>query len=59
MNLQILIKEEEKERDAILGQRGLRLERWKLMLSSLDRDELKKAAAVEQEAKMGDLMSQL
>ncbi len=59
MNLQILIKEEEKERDAILGQRSLRLERWKLMLSSLDRDELKKAAAVEQEAKMGDLMSQL
>lgn len=59
MNLHILIKEEEKEAEAILGQRHLRLERRKLMLESLDRDELKKAAAVEQEAKMSDLMSQL
>lgn len=59
MNLHILIKEEEKEAEAILGQRHLRLERRKLMLESLDRDELKKAAAIEQESKMSDLMSQL
>ncbi len=59
MNLHILIKEEEKESEAILGQRHMRLERRKLMLESLDRDELKKAAAVEQESKMSDLMSQL
>ena len=59
MNLHILIKEEEKEAEAILGQRHLRLERWKLMLESLDRGELQKAAAIEQETKMSDLMSQL
>ncbi|AKH32508.1 hypothetical protein XF24_00143 [candidate division SR1 bacterium Aalborg_AAW-1] len=59
MNLHILIKEEEKDAEAILGQRHLRLERWKLMLESLDRDELQKAAAQEQASKMDDLMSQL
>ena len=59
MNLHILIKEEEKDAEAITGQRHLRLERRKLMLESLDRDELKKAAAEEQASKMDDLMGQL
>ena len=59
MNLHILIKEEEKDAEAITGQRHLRLERRKLMLESLDRDELKKAAAQEQASKMDDLMGQL
>jgi hypothetical protein len=59
MNLHILIKEEEKEAEAILGQRHLRLERRRLMLDSLDREALKKEAAAEQETKMSDLMSQL
>jgi hypothetical protein len=59
MNLHILIKEEEKEAEAILGQRHLRLERRRLMIDSLDREALKKEAAAEQENKMSDLMSQL
>lgn len=59
MNLQILIKEEEKDAEAILGQRHLRLERWKLMLQTLDRDEEQKEAKKEQEDKMDDLMDQL
>ena len=59
MNLQILLKEEEAEAEAIVSQRHLRLERRKLMLDSLDRDELKKEAKAEQENKLSDLMSQL
>ena len=59
MNLHILIKEEEKEAEAILGQRHLRLERRRLMIDSLDREALKKEAAAEQENKMSDLISQL
>ena len=59
MNLHILIKEEEKDAEAILGQRHLRLERRKLMLESLDRDQLKKEAAEEQASQMDDLMGQL
>ncbi len=59
MNLHILIKEEEKDAEAILGQRHLRLERWKLMLATLDKDELKKEAKKEQQSKMDDLMGQL
>lgn len=59
INLHSLIKEEEAEAEAILSQRHLRLERRKLMLESLDREELKKVAAEEQASKMDDLMSQL
>ncbi len=55
MNLHILIKEEEKDAEAILGQRHLRLERRKLMLESLDREHLQKAAAEEQANKILDL----
>lgn len=59
MNLQILIKEDEKEAQAIISQRQARLQRWKVMIDSLGREELAKAAKVEQEQKLGDLMSQL
>lgn len=59
MNLHILIKEEEKDAEAILWQRQLRLERWKLMLDTLDKDELTKEAKKEQEDKMDDLMGKL
>jgi hypothetical protein len=59
MNLQILLKEEEKEAEAIIGQRHLRLERWKLMLDSLDREDLAKEAKAEQTSKLSDLMNQL
>lgn len=59
MNLQILLKEEEKEAEAILGQRHLRLERRRLMIDSLDRQEMAKATAEEQATKMDNLMNQL
>lgn len=59
MNLQILMKEDEKEKDAIIWQRQARLQRWKLVLDSLDREELEKQAAHEKEDKLNDLYSQL
>lgn len=59
MNLHILMKEEEQDAEAILGQRHLRLERWKLMLETLDRDEMKKVAEQEQAKMVDDLMNQL
>lgn len=59
MNLHTLIKEEEKDAEAILWQRHLRLERWKLMLETLDKDELAKEAKKEQADKMDDLMGKL
>ena len=52
MNLQILLKEEENEAEAITGQRHIRLERWKLMLDSLDRESLVKEAKAEQTNKL-------
>lgn len=59
MNLQILMKEDEKEKTAITGQREAREQRWKLLLESLNREELEKQAAVEKESKLSDLYSQL
>ena len=59
MNLQILMKEDEKEKAAIVGQRQARLQRWKLVLDSLDKEELEKQAATEKEDKLNDLYSQL
>ncbi len=59
MNLQVLIKEDEKEAAAILSQRQARLQRRKVMLESLDREEVQAAAKVEQEAQLWNLMDQL
>ncbi len=59
MNLQVLIKEDEKEAAAILSQRQARLQRRKVMLESLDREEVQEAAKKEQESKLWDLMNQL
>ncbi len=59
MNLQVLMKEDEKEKSAILGQRQGRLQRWKLVIDSLDKEELEKQAAAEKEEKLSDLYSQL
>lgn len=58
MNLQILMKEE-KEREAIVAQRQARIQRWKLILESMGKDEQAAQAKVEQENKLGDLYSQL
>lgn len=59
MNLQILMQEDEKEKAAIMGQREARLQRWKLVLDNLDKEQLEKQAAEEKEQKLTDLYSQL
>ncbi len=59
MNLQILMKKEEKEREAIIAQRQARIQRWKLILESLGKDEQAAQAKEEQESKLWDLYSQL
>lgn len=59
MNLHILLKKEEQEKEAILSQRQARVQRWKLMLDSLDKDEQAALAKVEQEGKLGSLYDQL
>jgi hypothetical protein len=59
MNLQILIAEDENEKNAILAQREARMHRWKLVVDNMEGDKIKKVTAIEQESKMNDLMSQL
>ena len=59
MHLQILIKEDEKEWQAIISQRQARLQRRKVMLDSLNKDELAKQSKKEQEEQLWDLYSQL
>jgi hypothetical protein len=59
MNLQILMKEEEKEREAIVAQRGLRIQKWKLILEQKDQAQLKEQAETQQKEQLTDLYSQL
>ena len=59
MNLQILIAEDEKEKEAILAQRDARLNRWKLVVSQEENHTASQAAESEKEEKLGDLYSQL
>jgi len=59
MNLQILLHEEEKEKEAILSQREQKQQRWKLVLDNWDKEKMKGAYEKEKEAKLGDLMNQL
>jgi len=59
MNLQILIAEDEKEKEAILAQRDSRANRRKLVLENLEKTHLEKADKVEREWKLDDLMWQL
>jgi hypothetical protein len=59
MNLQILIAEDEKEKDAILAQRDSRGNRWKLVLENLEKTALQKVDKIEREGKLDDLMGQL
>lgn len=59
MNLQILISEDEKEKEAILSQRDARLNRWKLVMSQEQTHTASKQAEVEKEEKLDDLYSQL
>lgn len=59
MNLQILIAEDEKEKEAIIAQRESRANRWKLVMENLEKEELQKVDKVEREGKLDDLMGQL
>lgn len=59
MNLQILIAEDEKEKEAILGQRDSRLNRWKLVVSQGETHVASQQAEAEKEEKLGDLYNQL
>ena len=59
MNLQILIAEDEKEKEAILAQRDSRANRRKLVLENLEKDQLSKVDKAEREEKLDDLMWKL
>jgi len=59
MNLQILIAEDEKEKEAILAQRDSRKHRWNLVLENLEKEKLQKIDQVEREGKLDDLMGKL
>lgn len=59
MNLQILIAEDEKEKEAIMAQRESRQNRWKLVVTQEENHTASQAAESEKEEKLGDLYSQL
>ena len=59
MNLQILIAEDEKEKEAIVSQRESRQNRWKLITDQEENKVLKKEAEAEQTEKLGSLYDQL
>jgi hypothetical protein len=59
MNLQILIAEDEKEKEAIIAQRDSRANRWKLVLENLEKEKLQKVDKAERADKLDDLMGQL
>ncbi len=59
MNLQILIAEDEKEKEAIIAQRESRIQRWKLVAEQEQNKVLKAQAEVEKTEKLDDLYSQL
>lgn len=59
MNLQILIAEDEKEKEAIMGQRDARLNRWKLVVSQEENHAASQQAEAEKEEKLWDLYNQL
>ncbi len=59
MNLQVLIAEDEKEKDAIEAQREARMHRRNIVLDNMDKEILTKQDKVEREGKLDDLMWQL
>lgn len=59
MNLQILLHEEEKEKEAILTQREQKQQRRKLVLDNREKEKTQKIYNVEKGQKLDDLMSQL
>lgn len=59
MNLQILVAEDEKEKEAILAQRDARLNRWKLVMENLQTEKLKAEEKKDKEGKLGNLYDAL
>ncbi len=59
MNLQVLIAEDEKEKEAIMAQRDARSHRWNIVLDNIDKQVLEKQDAEERWEKLDDLMWQL
>jgi len=59
MNLQILLMEDEKEKDIIETQRWWNLERWKLVLDNLQAKEMRAAEEKDKADQIDDLMGQL
>jgi len=59
MNLQVLVQEDEKEKAAIIAQRQSRIQKRKLMIENLNKEELVQKAEEEKKDKLEDLYSQL
>ena len=59
MNLQILMKEEEEDREALISEREIRLKKWNAVLDTMNRSQEAEAAKKEQEATLWDLMWKL
>ncbi len=59
MNLHALKAEDENEKNAIDQERSMRINRWKAVLDTIDREVLSKDAKKEQENKLWDLMWKL
>lgn len=59
MNLQILMSEEEEEKEALISEREVRLKKWDAVLNTLNREQEAESAKKEQEATLWDLMWKL
>lgn len=59
MNLQILMAEEDKEKDAILWQRSNKIARWKIVLDNITKNKLEREEQNAKEEKLQDLYSNL
>lgn len=59
MNLQILMNEEEEDKEALISEREIRLKKWNAVLDTMNRSQEAEAAKKEQEATLWDLMWQL
>lgn len=59
MNLQVLIAEDEKEKEAIMAQRDARMHRRNIVLDNMDKEILTKQHEEEKGEKLDDLMGQL
>lgn len=59
MNLQIIMAEDEKEKEAILAQRETRINRWNLIIEQEENKRLKAIDEKEKAGKLDDLMWQL